>query len=98
MHGEGWSARVLGDLRMRRAGSGGSEEFAFSDAGSVVVTVRENGGRSICKFFRWSVVDGRLRIGTNRTYDSFELVSFSASTIVVRRASGEIASFDVAGR
>jgi hypothetical protein len=98
LQGENWSERILGNLKIRLLSSTLVEDFFFSPAGSVVITVGPKNGKVMSRFYAWSLSDGQLVIGRHRRYDRLELVSFGPSKIVVRRQSGEMAEYDITSR
>ena|SRR5688500_5382765 len=92
-----WTAASLTGLHMERVDPEQYESMRFTKEGAVLMGVGPKKGPWAAPVFSWSLVSGRLRIvmDDKKFYEEFTLVSRDREKIVVRRRTGELATYKI---
>jgi len=94
-----WTSKDVIGLSMTLNDQTRIERFAFFEGGGVPATLGKvkNGQCSVIPpAYRWKIVSGRLKILTEdgQLIDELTLISRNASTLRIRKHSGELAEYE----
>ena len=91
----GWSPSWLLGSSLTLVSDERVESFCFSNSEYVAATLGQRGGPLTAPMLRWRVVNGKLGLGENDSYELLEFVASSGSRVMVRRRDGSEAQYEL---